>query len=110
MVKDSAHNGRLKFLPECPLDKLKPYEENPRRNDEAVQAVAQSIDSDVWGLTIDVEKIEPMDSDAASRALALLTHWALRQAEKQRSPRVWGAEEGVTIDVSKGSGDEKGEN
>lgn len=35
--------GQLKWVARCPVSKLKPYEHNPRKNDEAVGALVQSF-------------------------------------------------------------------
>jgi len=35
---------KLKFIPDCDIKKLKPYKRNPRENDQAVEAVAKSIE------------------------------------------------------------------
>jgi ParB-like chromosome segregation protein Spo0J len=41
-VTHNASNG-LRFIPDCALDRLKPYERNPRLNDAAVDAVERSL-------------------------------------------------------------------
>jgi len=41
---ESKQNGRLKFFPNCPVDKLTPYQRNPRRNEDAIKTVAKSLE------------------------------------------------------------------
>ena len=38
-------NPKLRFIADCPIETLKPYEHNPRNNDHAVEAVARSMEA-----------------------------------------------------------------
>ena len=51
-----APTGRLKLIHDCPLEKLTPYDRNPRQNDEAVKSVAKSIAAFGFNAPIIVDK------------------------------------------------------